>query len=351
LLMPNFLNFLKKHSSDSYFGATFNSVGVNLMLFKDAYPLHYAQEHLTSGVVLDGRVVDKEHFVQSLNVCVERILSQLPEEKPKEIFFGVGGNNCVGNTVTARQQLDAQSKISKNILTGVYKEIEQNGLDEALEAVYETSGNRDAQLESILNEPTSIMLDNQVVYNPVGQSGELLEIQVFNAYCPPPFIDALEDIARGLKLELGGVFPLRYLLFKKLKSKLGANYDATLLSIHADFTDISVVFGGNLVKNKTLPLGSTSLEKDLDFWMDGLELAFLEFSGVKTFANNVYVCGSGLERTDFWEMLEWREWEEKIPFKTKPVFTKLDAGFVDLPQDYKGDLLICGLLNICKELV
>jgi len=80
-------------------------------------------------------------------------------------------------------------------------------------------------------------------------------------------------------------------------------------------------------------------------------LTFLEFSGVKTFANNVYVCGSGLERTDFWEMLEWREWEEKIPFKTKPIFTKLDAGFVDLPQEYKGDLLISGLLGICKELV
>jgi hypothetical protein len=49
-------------------------------------------------------------------------------------------------------------------------------------------------------------------------------------------------------------------------------------------------------------------------------------------------------------MLEWREWEEKIPFRTKPVFTKLDPNFLDLPQEYKGDLLICGLLNICKEL-
>ncbi|MFA5776575.1 MAG: hypothetical protein WC988_03425 [Patescibacteria group bacterium] len=345
------LNFFKKHKSDAFFGVTFNSSSINLVLFKDGYPIHYVQENLTSGVVLDGRVVDKEHFVQSLNVCVERILSQLPEENPKEIFFGVGGNNCVGNTTTARQKLDPQEKIGKNILVGVYKEIEQNGLDGALEETYQTTGNRDAQLETILNETTSIKLDNQVVYNPLGQSGELLEIQVFNAYCVPTYIDALEDIARGLKMGLGGVFPLSYLLFKKLKSKLGANYDATHLSIHSDFTDISVVFGGNLAKNKTLPLGTTSLEKDLDFWMDGLELTFLEFSGVKTFANNVYVCGSGLERTDFWEMLEWREWEEKIPFKTKPIFTKLDAGFVDLPQEYKGDLLISGLLGICKELV
>jgi len=349
--MPDFLNFLKKHKSNSFFGATFNSSSINLMLFRDAYPLHYAQEYLTSGVVLDGRVVDKEHFIQSLNVCAERILSQLSEENPKEIFFGVGGNNCMGNTTTARQKLDPQDKISKNILMGVYKEIEQNGLDGALEELYQTNGNRDAQLEGVLTETTSIRLDNQVVYNPVGQSGELLEIQVFNAYCAPTYIDSLEDVARGLKMELGGVFPLSYLLFKKLISKLGANYDATNLSVHSDFTDISVIFGGNLVKNKTLPLGTTSLEKDLDFWMDGLELAFLEFSGVKTFANNVYVCGGGLERTDFWEMLEWREWEEKIPFKTKPTFTKLDAGFVDLPQEYKGDLLICGLLNICKELV
>jgi hypothetical protein len=349
--MPNFLTFLKKQASDSFFGATFSSGSINLVLFKDAYPLHYAQEHLTAGVVLDGRVVDKEHFIQSLKVCVERVLNQLPEEHPKEIFFGIGGNNCVGNTTTARQKLDPLSKIDKPTLVGVYKEIEQNGMDEALEEVYETSGNRDARLETILNETTSIKLDGQVTYNPAGQKGELLEIQVFNAYCTPTYIDILEDTARGLKLGLGGVFPLSYLLFKKLKNKLGAGYDATNLSIHSDYTDVSVVFGGNLVKNRTLPLGTICLEKNLDFWMDSLELAFLEFSGVKTFANNVYVCGSGLERTDFWEMLEWREWEEKIPFRTKPVFTKLDAGFVDLPQDYKGDLLICGLLNICKELV
>jgi hypothetical protein len=349
--MLPFLKLLKKHKGNSFFGATFNSSSINLALFKDAYPVHYVQEHLTSGVVLDGRVVDKEHFVQSLNVCVERILNQLPEENPREIFFGVGGNNCLGNTTTARQKLDPGSKISKNTLVGLYKEVEQNGLNEALEELYQTNGNRDAQLESVLNETTSIRLDGQVAYNPVGQSGETLEIQVFNAYCSPTYIDNLEDVAAGLKMELGGVFPLSFLLYKKLRGKLGINYDATHISVHPDFTDISVVFGGNLVKNKTLPLGAVSLEKDLDFWMDGLELAFLEFSGVKTFANNVYVCGGGLERTDFWEMLEWREWEEKIPFKTKPVFTKLDAGFVDLPQEYKGDLLICGLLNICKELV
>jgi len=348
--MPDFLRFLKRHTSDSFFGATFNSNTINLMLFKDAYPLHYAQEHLTAGVVLDGRVVDKEHFIQSLNVCVERVLSQVPEESPRKLYFGVGGNNCVGNTTTARQKLNSQSKITKSILVDVYKEIEQNGMDGALEEIYETSGNREARVEGVLNETTSIRLDSQVAYNPVGQSGEMLEIQVFNAYCASTYIDALEDIARGLKLEFGGVFPLSYMLFKKLKNKLGSNYDATTLSIHSDFTDISVVFGGNLVKNKTLPLGTMCLEKDLDFWMDGLELALLEFSGVKTFASNVYVCGSGLERTDFWEMLEWREWEEKIPFKTKPIFTKLDAGFLDLPQDYKGDLLVCGLLNICKEL-
>ena len=345
------LDLFKKRTGDSYFGVTFNSSSINLILFKDGYPLQYAQEHLTSGVILDGRVVDKEHFIQSLNVCIERVLHQLPDEHPQELFFGVGGNNCVGNTITARQRLDPEAKISKNILTGIYSEIEQNGMDEALEEVYETSGNRDAPLESVLSETSAITVDGKLVYNPVGQSGELLEIKVFNAYCSPSFIDSLEDVARGLKLKLGGVFPLAYLLFKKLKGKLGDTYDATHLTIHQEFTDISVVFGGNLVQNKTLPLGTAALEKDLDFWMDGLELALLEFSGIKTFANNVYVCGNGLERTDFWEMLEWREWEEKIPFKTKPVFTKLDAGFVDLPQEYKGDLLICGLLNICKELV
>lgn len=343
------LNILKKSSSDSFFGATFDSGKLSLILFKDGYPLCWAQEHLTRGVVLDGRPVDKDQFTQALNICVERCLDEQPGDSPREIFFGVGGGNIIGSLTSARQKRSLTEKITKNALTSVYREIEQNSLNNALEEVYQTTGNDSLELENVLNETTSIKLDSTVVYDPIGESGEILEVEAFNAYCPPSYIDVLEEVVKGVKLKLEGVLPLQYLLSKKLRAKLGDGYDVTLLNVHSDFTDASVVFGGKLVKNKTLPLGSIDLEKDLDFWMDGLELVLTNFSGVKTFANDIYVCGVGLERTDFWEMLEWREWEEKIPFRNKPVFTKLDASYVNLPQEYKGSLLICGLLSICKE--
>lgn len=349
-LLTKLFSQFNKPASTNFFGAVIDSGKLNLILFKDGYPLCYSQEHLTHGVVIDGRLIDKDQFTQTLNVCIERCLSQQPDEQANRIFFGVGGGNVVSALTSARQKRSLTEKITKNALTQVYQELEANSLTTALEEVYQTTGNDSLELESVLNETTYIKLDGAVVYNPIGESGELLETEVFNAYCAPTFIDALEDVAKGVKLELGGVFPLQYLLSKKLTAKLGANYDATLLTVHTDFTDISVVFGGRLVKTYALPLGSKDLERDLDFWMEGLELTLLNFSGVKTFGHLVYVCGSGLERTDFWEMLEWREWEEKVPFKTRPVFTKLDASYVDLPQDYKGDLLICGLLSVCKEL-
>ncbi len=343
-------NFLKKSSTNNFFGVVFDSGRMNVILFKDGYPLCFAQEHLTRGVVLDGRLIDKDHFTQTLNVCVERCLTQQPEESASQVYFGTGGGNIITALTSARQKRALDDKISKSALTAVYQELETNCLNTALEEVYQIAGNDTLELERVLNETTYIKLDGAVVYNPIGESGELLETEIFNAYCVPTFIDALEDVAKRVKLELGGVFPLQYLLSRKLKAKLGANYDATLLTVHTDFTDISVVFGGRLIKTYVLPLGSKDLERDLDFWMDGLELAFLNFVGVKTFANTVYVCGTGLERTDFWELLEWREWEEKVPFKIRPVFTKLDSSYIDLPQDYKSDLLICGLLSICKEL-
>lgn len=350
LLMLPFLNLFKKPAGDSFFGVTFDSGAINLILFKDGYPLCSAREHLTKGVALDGRLIDADSFTQTLNVCIERCLNQQPGESSREIFFGVGGGNCIMAITTARQRRDLHEKITKNALTAVYKEIEQNAINSALEEVYQVTGNDSLDLEGVLNETTSIRLDGTIVFDPIGESGEILETEVFNAYCTPSYIDALEDVAKEVKLTLGGVFPLQYLVSRKLKNKQGHNYDATLINVHADYTDVSVIFGGSLTKNRTMPLGGADLEKDLDFWMDGLELAFGDFSGVKTFSNNVYVCGAGLERTDFWEMLEWREWEEKIPFRTKPVFTKIDASMMDLPQDYRGDLLICGLLNICKEL-
>lgn len=352
--MLQLLKFIKKPSksgvSSPFFGVTFDSGGVTVILFKDSYPLCYAKERLTKGVVIDGRIVDKESFIQVLNVCVERCLEEHPGETVNEVYFGVGGGNCFYLLTEARQRRNPDEKISKNSLTGVYKEIEQNAMDTVTEEVYQTTGNNNMQLESVVNETTSIRLDGSIVYNPIGKSCGMLETEVFNAYCNPTFIDLLEDVSSQVKLKLGGVFPVQYLITKKLNDKQGPGYNATLINVHPDYTDVSVVFGGKLVKNKTLPLGGYDLEKDLDFWMDGLELAFLSFSGVKTFSNNVYLSGVGLERTDFWEMIEWRKWEEKIPFKVKPVFTKIDASAVELPQEYKSDLLICGLLSICKEL-
>ena len=347
--MPKLLNFLKR-PTDSFFGVVFDSKKLTVLLFKAGQPVRHTQEHLTADVVLDGRIVDLEQFAQALNVCIERCLSQYLGDTPNEIYFGVSGNNCVGSTTGGRQQRDPHQKITKSTLVDIYREIGENSLENALNDVYEVTGNSDAELESVFSETALIKLDGTVTYNPIDQTAGVLEIQTYNAYCSPAFVDSLEDAAKSVGLSFGGVYPLQFLLSKKLKGRMGETYDATLISIHSDLTDISIVFGGMFIRNRTLPLGSRDFESDLDFWMDGLELAFLEFSGVKTFSNNIYVCGAGLDKTDFWEMLEWREWEEKIPFKTKPIFTKLDAASVGLPQDYRNELLICGLLGICKEL-
>lgn len=350
-MLPIFNFFKRTTPNDNFFGATFDSEKLTLTLFKDGYPLCWAQENLTLGVVLDGRIVDKELFAQALNVCIERCLNQQPQESVGQIFFGASGNNVTCVVTSARQKRSLEEKITKSVLTNIYKEIEQIALNNALDQVYQSTGNDAFEAEVVLNETTYIKLDGAVVYNPIGQTGELLEVEVFNAYCSPNFIDAFEDVAKKVKLELGGIFPVQYLLTKKLKIREGQNYDATLMTVYADFTDISVVFGGRLIKTSTLPLGRKDLDRDLDFWMDGLELALLNFSDVKTFAHNVYICGGGLERTDFWEMLEWREWEEKVPFKLRPEFTKLDSSYFSFPQEYRGDLIICGMLSLCKELV
>ncbi|MBU0649667.1 hypothetical protein KKG63_00480, partial [Patescibacteria group bacterium] len=335
-MLPLLKLFNKTENTGTFFGAVFDAAKLNLILFKDGYPLCHAQEHLNHGVVVDGRIIDQDQFNQQLNLCKERCLAVQADERVHTIYFGSGGGNIVTALTSARQRRSPEDKISKGVLTGMYKELEQSALNTALTEAYQTTGNDQLDLERVLNDTTYLKLDGELTYNPVGESGELLEAEVLAAYCTPSYVDSLESAAKGVRLTLGGVFPLQYLLARKLTAKLGDHYDATLLTIYTGFTDISVVFGGQLVKTLTLPLGNRELERDLDFWMDGAELAFTNFSGVKTFAHNVFVCGEGLERTDFWETLEWREWEEKVPFKTRPVFTKLDASYVDLPQDYKG---------------
>lgn len=342
------LNLVKKPSSLSYLCCVFDATGISLVLFEDKVPVKWCLEKLPQGVVSSGRILDKSQFTQAFKICYEKCM-ELTTKHTRSIYFGVDNGNCFNAYATVRQTRDTLNPITKKDLTLLYKEAERNTQDDVFEQVYEITGNPDLQLVSSFSETSDIRLDGIVNPNPEGASCKLLELSLYTVFCEPSYIDTLEDVSADSALDYKGVIPIDYAVSAHLKLRISDTHNSVLLVVRKDYTNVSVVFGGQLIQKRILPLGSDSFDGNLELWLYSLELLFKEFTGIKTFSSDVYLVGVGMERTDFWEMLEWYEWEKQVPFKAKPVFTKLDPGMFDFPQELKGNLLISAFLGICKE--
>ena len=157
-------------------------------------------------------------------------------------------------------------------------------------------------------------------------------------------------------------------LVGNLKHSKGEKFDAVIIDMGSDITDIGVAFGGGIVTTKTLPMGGAqfthqiskktglsyfaaeekklaysygnlndsevasvqdSMERVFEIWLSGIELAFAEFTGIKTFASKVFLVGGGVMLPDIQEILTHEPWTKSIPFKSPPEFVKL--GLADLP--------------------
>ncbi|HAZ29352.1 TPA: hypothetical protein DCY43_01165 [candidate division WWE3 bacterium] len=342
--LRSILGLATKDEFNQYYGCVFDSSSVSVVFFSAGAPVNWFSERLAQGIVANGRIIDQDQFSQVLRICINKCGRTV-----KNIVFGVDGANCYCSFISVRQKRNPEKQVTHKDLMTVYAEAARNSIDSAVEQVYAATGNPDIELECAFTETTMIKLDEIVCPSPEGKLGAVLEISTFSTFCEPAYLEALADAANNAGLVFKTVVPVDFAVAKHLDKKMTDAHNSVIISIRRDYTNLSVVFGGSLIQRKTLPLGSGAFERELEFWVQSLELLFKEFLGIKTFSPNVYICGSDLERTDFWEMLEWYEWEKQIPFKSKPVFTKLDAAFFDFPLELKGNLLVAGVLGICKE--
>jgi hypothetical protein len=68
----------------------------------------------------------------------------------------------------------------------------------------------------------------------------------------------------------------------------------------------------------------------LSIWLDGFELIFTNFTGVKTFAPHIYLFGEGVRLPEIEESLNKEPWTKKIPFKSPPKIQALTLD--DMPK-------------------
>jgi cell division protein FtsA len=171
-------------------------------------------------------------------------------------------------------------------------------------------------------------------------------------------IGALERAAGELDLDLIAVAAEPFAVSRSvLGTDASSSFTAILTDVGGGTTDIAVVNDGGVEGTKMFGIGGrsftrtiandmelsyddaeklkvnvddanlkasvakqvgTSLDKTLEVWLGGVELALSEFDSVDHLPNRILLCGGGSSLTKLVEALKTEDWYKDLPFTKRP---------------------------------
>lgn len=191
-------------------------------------------------------------------------------------------------------------------------------------------------------------------------------------------IGALERVADELSLELLAVAAEPFAVSRSvLGSDASSNFTAILADVGGGTTDIAVVNDGGVEGTKMFGIGgrsftqtiandmnlsykdaeklkvnighsqikasvakevNTAIDKTMEVWIAGVDLALSEFDSVDHLPNRILLCGGGSSLEKLVEALEGSEWHKDLPFTKKPTVHHIDPAEVIGVTDTTGDV-------------
>lgn len=305
-----------------------------------------------------GAIADIAGVVQN---C-EDALAEAEEQaglQAKRVIIGIAGELVKGVTNTIRYRRPQPDRpLDEAEMEFIIEKVQERAQGKAQKQIALETGNEEVEVKLVNSALVSIHIDGYKVSNPIGFQGKDIAVQIYTAFAPMVHIGALERVADELALELLAVAAEP---FAVSRSVLGNDASSTFTAILADVgggtTDIAVVNDGGVEGTRMFGIGGRSftrtiasemdlsydaaeklkvnlthekikasvkaeaekaIDKTLDVWIAGVELALGEFDSVDHLPNRILLCGGGSSLEQLVKALETREWYKELPFTKRP---------------------------------
>lgn len=326
----------------------------------------------------------------------EEALAQAEDQagvQGKRAVIGIAGELVKGLTQTIRYkrpQPDRPLDVTEMEL--IIEKVQERAHDKAQKQIAFETGNEDVEVKLVNSAIVSIHIDGYRVSNPIGFQGKDIAIQIYTAFAPMVHIGALERAAAELDLDLIAVAAEPFAVSRSvLGTDASSTFTAILIDVGGGTTDIAVVNDGGVEGTKMFGIGgrsftrtiasdmdlsyedaeklkvnidepnlkesvteklNSSVDKTLDVWVDGVELALSEFDSVDHLPTRILLCGGGASLKKLVHTLNGRDWYVDLPFTKKPTVQLIKpsevVGVKDLTNDAKDHTFITamGLLRV-----
>ena len=105
---------------------------------------------------------------------------------------------------------------------------------------------------------------------------------------------------------------------------------------YADAEKLKVNIDHEKIKPSVAEKVNDAVDKTLEVWLAGVELALSEFQSVDHLPNKILLCGGGASLKALVNDLKKHEWQDDLPFTRKPTVQLISPGEVIGIKDTTG---------------
>jgi cell division protein FtsA len=293
--------------------------------------------------------------------------------------IGIAGELVKGTTSTVRFTRPSPSKeLSISEMSRIIELVQERAETQARQQLAWELGGKDVDVRLVNSALVRIDIDGYKVTNPIGFQGRDVVVEMYTAFAPMIHIGALERTAAELDLELLAVAAEPFAVARSVVGDdPNASVSAVLMDVGGGTTDIAVVneggvegtkmfgIGGRaythsiereldvpftkaesikvgISDGKVVPASSAKVEKALDktlnVWINGVELALAEFDKLDHLPHRILLCGGGSSLQILMDKLEEGDWYKDLPFTKKPSVQYIKPDEIVGITDSTGDI-------------
>ncbi len=275
-------------------------------------------------------------------------------------IVGIAGELVKGTTTTVKcRRKDPKKQLDIDELEHIIGLVQERAQTRAKQQLAFELGGKDVEIRLVNSALVRIDIDGYQVTNPVGFQGKEVVIQLYTAFAPMIHIGALERTAQELDLDLLAVAAEPFAVARSvIGNDPNANMSAILMDVGGGTTDIAIIneggvqgtkmfgiggraytrsverdlgisfnraeelklaLGTNRLPSAKIPVVKQPLEKTLDVWISGVELALGEFTMLDHLPHQILLCGGGSSLEMLMERLQQNKWYGELPFTRRPV--------------------------------
>jgi len=339
-----------------------------------------------------GAIADIAGVVDNCDVALSQAERQAGLDA-HNVVIGIAGELVKGTTSTVTfRRANSKDPIDEDEMQRIIDKVQERTEANAKKQLALETGNKNVDVKLVNSALVSIQIDGYKVTNPIGFQGGEVSIGLYTAFAPMIHIGALERTAEELDLELTAVAAEP---FAVARSVIGTDASSTMSAILIDVgggtTDIAVVNDGGVQGTKMFGIGGRSftrtissdfgidyesaeglklklgtgklteknekqvvesINKTLEVWLSGVELALSEFDMLDHLPNKVFLCGGGSSLDPLVKALNEQDWYKTLPFTRKPTIQHIKphqvVGVVDKTDSIYDYIYITamGLLRV-----